>query len=167
VVSFPLAFPPIIYTRSSSPHSCYMARLSNSNSKYELSSAFRLTTGWSRWVLSTHPQLSWYPLCSKFCFCFRYLYQNCIVCLSAVRAACPFISSSLQPRIHIIELLVILVLYDAVNRNKLSIHQLPLISFFTHYMFRPLRAIFRWDIQLDIWRTILIQRIRCTYGIWL
>jgi hypothetical protein len=25
VVSFPLAFPPIIYTRSSSPHSCYMA----------------------------------------------------------------------------------------------------------------------------------------------
>jgi hypothetical protein len=26
VVSFPLAFPPIIYKRSSSPHSCYMAR---------------------------------------------------------------------------------------------------------------------------------------------
>jgi hypothetical protein len=24
VVSFPLAFPPIIYKRSSSPHSCYM-----------------------------------------------------------------------------------------------------------------------------------------------
>jgi hypothetical protein len=29
VVSFPLAFPPIIYTRSSSPLSCYMARLSH------------------------------------------------------------------------------------------------------------------------------------------
>jgi hypothetical protein len=41
-----------------------------------------------------------------------------------------------------------------------------LFSFFTHYMFRPLRAIFRWDIQLVIWRTILIQRIRCTYAIW-
>jgi quinol-cytochrome oxidoreductase complex cytochrome b subunit len=41
-----------------------------------------------------------------------------------------------------------------------------LISFFTHYMFRPLRAILRWDIQLDIWRTILIQRICCTYAIW-
>jgi hypothetical protein len=41
-----------------------------------------------------------------------------------------------------------------------------LFSFLTHYMFRPLLAIFRWDIQLDIWRTILIQRIRCTYAIW-
>jgi hypothetical protein len=42
-----------------------------------------------------------------------------------------------------------------------------LISFFTHYMFRPLRAILRRDIQLVIWRTIfLIQRIRCTYAIW-
>jgi hypothetical protein len=29
-----------------------------------------------------------------------------------------------------------------------------LFLFFTHYMFRPLRAILRWDIQLDIWRTI-------------
>jgi hypothetical protein len=26
-----------------------------------------------------------------------------------------------------------------------------LFSFLTHYMFRPLRAILRWDIQLDIW----------------
>jgi hypothetical protein len=43
-----------------------------------------------------------------------------------------------------------LVLYDAVNRNKVSIHYLPLISFFTHYMFRPLRAILKWDIQLVI-----------------
>jgi hypothetical protein len=42
----------------------------------------------------------------------------------------------------------------------------PFIFFVTHYMFRPLRAIFRWDIQLDILRTILIQRIRCTYTIW-
>jgi hypothetical protein len=30
VVSFPLAFPPIIYTRPSSPHSCYMPRPSHS-----------------------------------------------------------------------------------------------------------------------------------------
>jgi hypothetical protein len=29
-----------------------------------------------------------------------------------------------------------------------------LFSFLTHYVFRPLRAILRWDIQLDIWRTI-------------
>jgi hypothetical protein len=33
-----------------------------------------------------------------------------------------------------------------------------------------LRAILRWDIQVVIisvfWRTILIQRIRCTYAIW-
>jgi hypothetical protein len=29
VVSFPLAFPPIIYKRFSSPHSCYMTRLSH------------------------------------------------------------------------------------------------------------------------------------------
>jgi hypothetical protein len=59
-----------------------------------------------------------------------------------------------------------LVLYDAVNRNKVSIHWLPLISFFTHYMFRPLRAILRWDIQLVIWMAILIQRICWTYAIW-
>jgi hypothetical protein len=61
--------------------------------------------------------------------------------------------------------LIQLVLLDAVNRNKVSIHSLPFILFFTHYMFRPLRAILRWDIQLVIWRTILIQRIRCTYAI--
>jgi hypothetical protein len=30
----------------------------------------------------------------------------------------------------------------------------------------PLRAILRWVIQLVIWRTILIQRIRSTYAIW-
>jgi hypothetical protein len=41
----------------------------------------------------------------------------------------------------------------------------PFNFFFTHYMFRPLRAILRWDIQLVIWRTILIQRICCTYAI--
>jgi hypothetical protein len=29
-----------------------------------------------------------------------------------------------------------------------------LFPFFTHYIFRLLRAILRWDIQLDIWRTI-------------
>jgi hypothetical protein len=36
-----------------------------------------------------------------------------------------------------------LVPYDAVNRNKVSIRQLPYIFFLTHYMFRPLRAILR------------------------
>jgi hypothetical protein len=35
-----------------------------------------------------------------------------------------------------------LVPYGAVNRNKVSIRQLPLY-FPSHYMFRPLRAIFR------------------------
>jgi hypothetical protein len=29
-----------------------------------------------------------------------------------------------------------------------------LFSFFIHYMFRPLRAILKWDILLDIWRII-------------
>jgi hypothetical protein len=43
-----------------------------------------------------------------------------------------------------------LVLYDAVNRNKVSIRYLPFIFFLTHYMFRPLRTILRRDIQLDI-----------------
>jgi hypothetical protein len=36
-----------------------------------------------------------------------------------------------------------LVIYDAVNRNKVSIRQLSFIFFVTHYMFRPLWAIFR------------------------
>jgi hypothetical protein len=39
-----------------------------------------------------------------------------------------------------------LVSYDAVNRNKVSVRQLSLFLFFllpTHYMFRPLQAIFR------------------------
>jgi hypothetical protein len=45
---------------------------------------------------------------------------------------------------------LVLVPYDAVNRNKVSIRQLPLFFIFllTHYMFLPLRAILRWDIQL-------------------
>jgi hypothetical protein len=52
-----------------------------------------------------------------------------------------------------------LILYDAVNRNKISIRQLPFIIFLTHYMFRPLRAIFRRDIQLDIFNGLpLLQR---------
>jgi hypothetical protein len=33
-----------------------------------------------------------------------------------------------------------------------------LFSFLTHYMFRPLRAILMWDIQLDIRRTIFNTR---------
>jgi hypothetical protein len=46
-----------------------------------------------------------------------------------------------------------LVPYEAVNRNKVSIRQLPLFYFsFTHYMFRPLRAILKWDIQLDVFK---------------
>jgi hypothetical protein len=36
-----------------------------------------------------------------------------------------------------------LVPYDAVNRNKVSIRQLVLIFLLSHYMFRPLWAIFR------------------------
>jgi hypothetical protein len=36
-----------------------------------------------------------------------------------------------------------LVSYDAVNRNKVSIRQLSLLFLPTHYMFRPLQAIFR------------------------
>jgi hypothetical protein len=36
-----------------------------------------------------------------------------------------------------------LVPYDAVNRNKVSIHQLVFIFLLSHYMFRPLRAMFR------------------------
>jgi hypothetical protein len=28
----------------------------------------------------------------------------------------------------------------------------PFIFFLTHYMFQPLRAIFRWDIQLDVFK---------------
>jgi hypothetical protein len=49
-------------------------------------------------------------------------------------------------------LFIQLVLYDAVNRNNVSIRWLSFILFVTHYMFRPLRAIFRWDIQLDIFK---------------
>jgi hypothetical protein len=45
-----------------------------------------------------------------------------------------------------------LVLYDAVNRNKVSIQLLLFIFLLTHYMFRPLRAILRWDIQLDFYK---------------
>jgi hypothetical protein len=44
-----------------------------------------------------------------------------------------------------------LVPYDSVNRNKVSIRQLPLY-FPSHYMFRHLWAIFRLDIQLDIFK---------------
>jgi hypothetical protein len=28
----------------------------------------------------------------------------------------------------------------------------PILFSFTHYMFRPLRAIFKWDIQLDVFK---------------
>jgi hypothetical protein len=44
-----------------------------------------------------------------------------------------------------------LILYDTVNRNKVSIYINSLyFLFFTHYMFRPLRAILRWNILLII-----------------
>jgi hypothetical protein len=49
-----------------------------------------------------------------------------------------------------------LVPYDAVNRNKVSIRQLP-FYFPSHYMFWPLRAIFRWDIQLDILKDYVLH----------
>jgi hypothetical protein len=43
-----------------------------------------------------------------------------------------------------------LILYDTVNRNKVSIYinSLNFFSFLLNYMFRPLRAILRWDILL-------------------
>jgi hypothetical protein len=47
----------------------------------------------------------------------------------------------------------ILVPYDAVNRNKVSIRQLVFIFLLSRYMFRPLRAILRWDIQWTISNT--------------
>jgi hypothetical protein len=57
--------------------------------------------------------------------------------------------------------------YDAVNRNKVSIRQLAFTFLLSHYMFRPLWAIFRWDIQLDIFNALfLLQQIHCTYAIW-
>jgi hypothetical protein len=37
----------------------------------------------------------------------------------------------------------ILVPYDAVDRNKVSIRQLVFIFLLSHYMFRPLRAILK------------------------
>jgi hypothetical protein len=44
-----------------------------------------------------------------------------------------------------------LILYDTVSRNKVSIYINSLyFLFFTHYMFRPLWAILRWDILLVI-----------------
>jgi hypothetical protein len=44
-----------------------------------------------------------------------------------------------------------LILYDTVNRNKVSIYIKSLyFLFFTHYMFRPLRAILKWDILFVI-----------------
>jgi hypothetical protein len=44
-----------------------------------------------------------------------------------------------------------LILYDTVNRNEVSIYINSLyFSLFTHYMFRPLRAILRRDILLVI-----------------
>jgi hypothetical protein len=44
-----------------------------------------------------------------------------------------------------------LVPYDTVDRNKVSIRQLAFIFLLSHYMFRPLRAIFRGeDTQSDI-----------------
>jgi hypothetical protein len=57
--------------------------------------------------------------------------------------------------LHPVALLSNLVSYDVVNRNKASIRQLSLFIFLpTHYMFRPLQAILRWDIQLMLTRTI-------------
>jgi hypothetical protein len=49
--------------------------------------------------------------------------------------------------------IILLVPYDAVDRNKVSIRQLVFIFLFSHYMFRPLWAIFRWGIQCTISNT--------------
>jgi hypothetical protein len=47
--------------------------------------------------------------------------------------------------------------------TKFSIRQLAFIFLLSHYMFRPLRTILRWDIQLDVSMDCpLMQRIRCT-----
>jgi hypothetical protein len=47
--------------------------------------------------------------------------------------------------------------------TKFSIRQLAFIFLLSHYMLRPLRAILRWDIQLDVSMDyLLMQRIRCT-----
>jgi hypothetical protein len=44
------------------------------------------------------------------------------------------------------------------RQSQQSFNTLTLFNlFFTHYMFWTLWAILRWDIQLVIWRTILIQ----------
>jgi hypothetical protein len=63
---------------------------------------------------------------------------------------------------------IVLSLTDSLWRrqSQQSFNKLTPFNFlFTHYMFRPLRAILRQDIQLFIWRNILIQRILCTYAI--
>jgi hypothetical protein len=59
-----------------------------------------------------------------------------------------------------------LVPYDAVDRNKVSIRQLAFIFILSHYKFRPLRAIFRLDIQLlqhvtSLHQIAYVQRMRC------
>jgi hypothetical protein len=47
--------------------------------------------------------------------------------------------------------------------TKFSIRQLAFIFLLSHYMFRPLRAILRWVIQLDVSMDCpLMQRIRWT-----
>jgi hypothetical protein len=57
-------------------------------------------------------------------------------------------------------LLSYMVSYDAFNRNKVSICQLS-FYFPTHYMFRPLQAIFRWEYTIDaLWGLFLLPRIR-------
>jgi hypothetical protein len=47
--------------------------------------------------------------------------------------------------------------------TKFSIRQLAFIFLLSHYMFRPLRAILRLDIQLDVSMDYrLMQQIRCS-----
>jgi hypothetical protein len=64
VVSFPLAFPPIIYTRSPSPHSCYIARPSHpprldySNYTWRIVTATRNYPTKMYWLLARKSKLS-------------------------------------------------------------------------------------------------------------
>jgi hypothetical protein len=61
---------------------------------------------------------------------------------------------------------LILVLYDAVNRNKISIRHSPFFIFIvTHYMFRPYGPSSGEIYNYIFEGLFLIQRIRCTYAI--
>jgi hypothetical protein len=81
-------------------------------------------------------------------------YHN--ILLDIVFSSVLFVCCSGTWLINAVSVYVKLVPYDAVNRNKVPIRQLSLLfCLLAHYMFRPLRAILRWDMQLMFLRTIL------------